>query len=405
MPNKVKLKRSYTSGAVPTTSDLDTNECAINWADGKLFVKNASGSIVTLTLGGGSYTLPTASSSTLGGVRIGSGLSISGGVLSAADSRWDLLLPSAPTSVTATAGSAQATVSWTAPSVAVPVTDYVVQYSSNSGSSWTTVSRSASTTASQIVTGLTNGTSYVFRVAAVNGIGTGSYSASSSSVVAGSEPYFSSVTLLLHMDGTGSSFTDSSGSPKTITAYGSATQTTAQSKWGGKSASLTSGRLTTPSSSAFAYPNDFVIEGWFRFNSNNIGYQPLVSAYASGDSTGWLLTCETNNCIYFYASSGSGWSLSLSSSYTPPTNQWVYIALSRAGTAIRMWADGTLIASGSTGISIASGNTVAVGYYAYYPGGAKSFDGYVDDLRITTGANRGYSGSTITVPTAAFPDY
>jgi hypothetical protein len=54
MPNKIKPKRSYTSGAVPTASDLETNEVAINWADSKAFTKNAAGNIVSVTLGGGS---------------------------------------------------------------------------------------------------------------------------------------------------------------------------------------------------------------------------------------------------------------------------------------------------------------------------------------------------------------
>ena len=53
MPNKIKPKRSYTANAVPTTSDLDANELAINWADGKAYTKNASGNIVSVTLGGG----------------------------------------------------------------------------------------------------------------------------------------------------------------------------------------------------------------------------------------------------------------------------------------------------------------------------------------------------------------
>ena len=53
MPSRIKPKRSYTANAVPTTSDLDTNELAINWADGKAFTKNASGNIVSVTLGGG----------------------------------------------------------------------------------------------------------------------------------------------------------------------------------------------------------------------------------------------------------------------------------------------------------------------------------------------------------------
>jgi hypothetical protein len=91
---------------------------------------------------------------------------------------------SAPTSLSATAGNAQVSLTWTAPAYngGSVITDYSVQYSSNSGSTWTTFSRTASTTASQVVTGLTNGTSYVFRVAGVNANGTGTYTAASSSV-------------------------------------------------------------------------------------------------------------------------------------------------------------------------------------------------------------------------------
>jgi hypothetical protein len=93
-------------------------------------------------------------------------------------------LPGAPTSVTGTAGDGQVPLSWIAPSNGgTPITDYVIQYSSNSGSSWTTFSDGTSTATSTTVTGLTNGTSYIFRVAAVNGIGQGSFSANSSAVI------------------------------------------------------------------------------------------------------------------------------------------------------------------------------------------------------------------------------
>jgi len=84
MANKIKPKRSFTTNSVPTTSDLDTNELAINWTDSKAFTKNASGNIVSLTLGGGSYTLPAATTSSLGGVIVGTGLSVSSGTVSAA---------------------------------------------------------------------------------------------------------------------------------------------------------------------------------------------------------------------------------------------------------------------------------------------------------------------------------
>ena len=93
-------------------------------------------------------------------------------------------VPGAPTGVTATAGDTQVSLSWTAPSSngGASITDYTIQYSSNSGSTWTTFSRTASTATTATVTGLTNGTAYVFHVAAVNSVGTSSYSSNSSSV-------------------------------------------------------------------------------------------------------------------------------------------------------------------------------------------------------------------------------
>ena len=93
--------------------------------------------------------------------------------------------PGAPTSVTVTdpGTDGYAAVSWTAPASngGSAITDYVIQYSSNSGSSWTTFSDGTSTSTSATVTGLTLNTAYIFRVAAVNVIGTGSYSTVSSS--------------------------------------------------------------------------------------------------------------------------------------------------------------------------------------------------------------------------------
>jgi len=84
----VRIKRSNTSGAVPAS--LADGELAVNQNDGKLFFRTTAGGVASLT-----YSLPTASSSVLGGVKIGSGISIDGnGVISAAAS---YTLPSATT--------------------------------------------------------------------------------------------------------------------------------------------------------------------------------------------------------------------------------------------------------------------------------------------------------------------
>jgi hypothetical protein len=58
-----------------------------------------------------------------------------------------------------------------------------VEYSTNDGSTWTSASSAfhTSTATQQKLVGLANGTSYLFRVSAINGQGTGSYSASGAS--------------------------------------------------------------------------------------------------------------------------------------------------------------------------------------------------------------------------------
>jgi hypothetical protein len=87
-------------------------------------------------------------------------------------------VPTAPISLTGTPGNGQVSLSWTAPSGngGSPITDYSIQYSSTGSAPWTTFPHSASTATSATVTGLTNGTSYVFQVAAVNAAGTGAVS-------------------------------------------------------------------------------------------------------------------------------------------------------------------------------------------------------------------------------------
>ena len=95
--------------------------------------------------------------------------------------------PGQPTSFVAVSGNQQATLSWVAPSSVgdSAIVGYRIEYSTNGGVSWLTAnSNTNSTTASVAVTGLTNGTSYAFRVAAINSSSTGLYSSTASAVPA-----------------------------------------------------------------------------------------------------------------------------------------------------------------------------------------------------------------------------
>jgi surface protein len=93
-------------------------------------------------------------------------------------------IPDPPTEVTGSSGNNSISLVWTAPefSGTSPITDYIVQYSSDNGGSWTTVSKPVSTSTSLLVSGLVNAQDYLFRVAAVNQVGTSSYSINSNSL-------------------------------------------------------------------------------------------------------------------------------------------------------------------------------------------------------------------------------
>ena len=85
-------------------------------------------------------------------------------------------VPGAPTGLTAAAGDGQVTLSWTAPgSGGAPISGYnVYQGTSPDGEAVTPVNRASLVTATSYkVTGLVNGSTYYFRVTAVNRVGQG----------------------------------------------------------------------------------------------------------------------------------------------------------------------------------------------------------------------------------------
>jgi hypothetical protein len=214
-----------------------------------------------------------------------------------------------------------------------------------------------------------------------------------------SEPFLDNVRLLLRADGSGNTFIDSSLSPKTITASGNATQSATQSRWGGKSAFFTgTSRISSSTSSAFSFGDgDFVVEMWV-YPSGASGFQTLFSTRSSN-------TDEDYSNVFFGFNTGTLTpivytnGLVLSGSSSLPAGTWSHIAFVRASGVISIYLNGTRIGNTAFGTSI-TGTNASVGLTQ---NSEHQFSGYIDDVRVTSGSNRGYTGASITVPTAAFP--
>ena len=111
--------------------------------------------------------------------------------------------PGAPGSVTGAARPGSVAVAWNPPSAegGAPITDYVVQYATGSAGPWTTFDDGTTTTTATTVTRLTNGTTYFFRVSAVNSYGAGPASAPMTiGVIPSDVPSTPSITAVVPFD-------------------------------------------------------------------------------------------------------------------------------------------------------------------------------------------------------------
>jgi hypothetical protein len=158
------------------------------------------------------------------------------------------------------------------------------------------------------------------------------------------------------------------------------------------------GTVNTP---ANVTNNNFTAESWVWFNSSGVGYQPIFMNTGTGDYQGWVLIVETNNTITGIASTnGSSWTNVLSTSVTPVTGCWTHFAMVRNGSTLTLYVNG--ISRATSNISTASIHSPSgafyVGYYPFFPGGARSFNGYFSGTRIVNGT--AVYTSNFTPPTA-----
>jgi len=211
-----------------------------------------------------------------------------------------------------------------------------------------------------------------------------------------SDPYLSNVSLLLKMDGANNSttFTDSSLTPKAVFANGDAKISTAESKFGGASGAFDgSGDYLTCTIAAFG-ANDFTIETWVRMRSYATYRMLYESRTSDGDGSGFVWGVNSIGQLFIYLAG-----FNLVSTDILPLNTWVHVALTRAGSAWRVFVNGTVQSASYSNAGNLTRTAVRIGMDWSSTG--YGMDGYLDDYRITNGVAR-YTTNFLP-PTIAHP--
>ena len=222
----------------------------------------------------------------------------------------------------------------------------------------------------------------------------------------GGDPYWNSVTVLLH----GNNFRDYSPYPQLVNETGITIDNSIQRFGDGSYAFNDQGSVTEPTLVADFARFDFTVEGWFYFKNNTEGYQPLLANVGTEPLQGWLLFLNTDNTLNLYASKIPGtWNYQYETGYTPPLSEWVHITVERhvdtiLGDMLNIYVNGTKVSTGSCQEWQSPTDAFSLGYYPWFPGGPRSFSGNIDEVRVTIGVAR-YMGDDFTPPIAPYPSF
>ncbi len=197
--------------------------------------------------------------------------------------------------------------------------------------------------------------------------------------------------LLLHFDdvASGTNFTDSSSYQKSLYPVGSPLVDSAQSRFGAGALRLDWGEaVETAADAAFDYgTNDFTMEAWIKFEGH-MGQPQYILTSSYGTSNNRVMLWLTGSDKFgFYCSVSDTQQWRIDGTTTVQTGQWYHVAGVRHGNTQHLYVNGVEEGSASSYAgAVGTGHAAHVGRED--PGHSPLLDGWIDEVRISSGIAR-----------------
>jgi hypothetical protein len=216
------------------------------------------------------------------------------------------------------------------------------------------------------------------------------------------DPYFSSTSLLLLGNGTNggqnNTFVDSSANNFTITRNGNTTQGSFSpfSAPDGRWSNYFDGSgdyLSVSSNAAFGFgTGSFTVEFWIypttTLVTKTIYHGTTASSFIVNTSASGQIVVREYGVQDLFTTSAA-----------LTNNVWNHVAVSRSGSTLSVWINGSR-ANGATGTNSTNFTTTAL-YIGDADSGSRSISGYLSNIRVVKGTDiYGVSNATISVPVA-----
>ncbi|WP_327586250.1 PQQ-dependent sugar dehydrogenase [Nonomuraea sp. NBC_00507] len=287
----------------------------------------------------------------------------------------DTQAPTAPGSLAATGGSGSAQLTWTASTDNVGVTGYTVHRSATAGFTPSGANQVGSTASTSFTdSGVAAGT-YYYRVVAFDGSSNTSPSSNEASAVVTQPPTVTGLVAAYGMNaGTGAAVADASGNGNNGTAtsaiwaagkYGQALSFNGTSSW-----------VTVADSSTLRLTNGMTLEAWVRPASVTGWRTVLMKEFGTDLAYAIMSSGGSGPGAFIFTSSGAN----APAASNLPLNTWSHVAATYDGSTLRMFVNGTQVATNLTGGNLRTGTSpLRIGGNS---GSGEYFSGLIDEVRI-----------------------